>query len=156
MKETMKYIFLSLCVMCCNNALAQFHGLTSGQYVLSENINTINAKTKQPEVLTVIETLDIMVKKTREIMITPIDSKSKYFTDARGYADTSGNIQFGFTYAKGPTIFSINYDGKLNEEGYFKGSLICIYPKSEAAIKGEWAMKKINKQKSFMNPDTGF
>ena len=148
MKKILCTILMVLLVNTESNA--QYKSLVSGQYALSETINTFNEKTKQPESLTVIEQLVIEVTRTGELSITPTDLKSKYFTKAKGYITIDGDVQFGFTLIRGKSIFSINYNGVITDDGYVKGTLICIYPTSETALKGEWAMKFINMPKKAM------
>lgn len=134
---TLAIIFLIMC-----NAEARFKKLVSGQYALSEIVNMVDKKTKKPKKLTIIETLHIDVKKNGGLVITPLDKESKYFSPARGFI-TDDSVQFGFTLIRDKVLFSVNYDGKITDDGYIKGGLIVIYPGSKSLITGEWAMKMI-------------
>jgi len=150
-----KIIFICICsitLITSSEASPPFTTLVSGEYVLSESMNTINKKTNKPETLVIIETLKVDVSRTKQITLTPIDDKSKYFAKAKGFITDNGRIQFGFTLVKEKIIFSVNYDGELTNDGYIKGKVIGIYPGAETPVKGEWAMKLIPKSKKTISP----
>ena len=139
----MRYIIILVLFFTVSDLTAGIRRLEPGKYALSEIINTIDPKTKKPQKLTIIETLEVVIDLNGDLEIIPLDSKTDYFGRAVGYIDSGGGIVFGFTLLKNKKLFSVNYSGKLTDDGYIKGKLIGIYPKAENAVKGDWAMKMI-------------
>lgn len=150
MRQLIYILICTIATVTAVQAESPFTTLTSGDYVLSQSIDTVNKDTGKPEKLVIIETLRVDRKRSKELLITPMDNKSKYFAKAKGFITDSGHVQFGFTLVRNKVIFSVNYDGELTDDGYIKGSVIGIYPGAEAAVKGEWAMKLIAKPKKPM------
>ena len=137
-----RIIFLILLCTITHAQAAKKDFLKTGKYVISESINTVNPRTRLPELITIIEELDIVVDK-RKFTITPKDKKSTYFKQANGFINNDGEMQFGFTVVGEDTIFSVNYTGVPTAKGYIQGKLIAIYAESKSLITGDWTMKKV-------------
>ena len=141
-----KITLLAISMLIMSNVEARYKKFLSGRYALSEIVNMFDKKTKKPKKLTIIETLDIDVKKNGDFIIIPLDDKSKYFGPAKGFM-TDDSVEFGFTLIRDKTLFSVNYIGKVTDDGYIKGQLLVIYPNSKSLITGDWAMKMITEPK---------